>query len=111
MNIYNMIKTALSPLNIPCEPINYSGSATTYITYFCYNSQGETFAEIDKEMAKGFYVQVDIWSTESPLDLKIQVESVMVAAGFCNPKSQDLYEKETRTFHIPCRFTFIDMHS
>lgn len=79
--IGKLILDTLKLLGVPITFQTYSGSATTYITYFCYNEQGEAWAE-NKEIATGFYVQVDIWSKGDYINLVDQVKAAMEAAGF-----------------------------
>jgi len=107
VNINKLIKDTITPLSVPVSFQVYSGTASTYITYFSYNEQGEEYAE-NQEIATGFYVQVDIWSKSDYLTLADQVKSVMTAAGFKRTSAQDLYESDTKIFHKAMRFSYVD---
>jgi len=106
MNYKKKIKDALTSLNVPLEFQNYTGSATTYITYFCYTEQGEAWAE-NEEIATGYYVQVDIWSKANYTTLEGQVMAAMIAAGFNRTSAQDLFEKDPKIFHKAIRFVYV----
>ena len=106
--INDTLVSALQPLGVPVSFRNYSGSALTYITFFCYNEQGEAWAE-NEEIATGFYYQVDIWSKGDYLTLTTQVKNAMEAAGFIRTMAQDLpYEPDTKIYHRAMRFSYVD---
>lgn len=111
MNIYNVLKTTLASLTVPCVPITYGGPETTYITYLQYNKKGSAFAETTKEMAKDYHAQVDIYSKTLEVELEEQVEALLTNSGFCEITAQDLYESETKTFHTAISCTYVDEHS
>lgn len=111
MNVYNVLKTALSSLTIPCVPTTYGGTATTYVTYFKYNDQGSAFAETTKEMAKDYHAQVDLWSKTLQVELEEQIKTLLSNNGFCDITAQNLYESETKTYHTPISCTYVDEHS
>lgn len=106
MNIKELIENTLKPLKIPVCFQVYNGTATTYITYFRYNEQGEAWAE-NKEKATGFYIQVDRWSKKDCSEIDEQIVSLMELAGFTRTTAQDLYEQDTKTFHKAMRFCYI----
>lgn len=112
MNIYNKLKNTLAPLApVPFVPITYGGTETTYVTYFQYNKLGKAYAETKNEMAKAYYVQVDLWSTALQMNLEEQIEELLTSNDFCEIKSQDLFEKDTKNYHTAIRATYYDMHS
>ncbi|MDQ7095944.1 hypothetical protein REC12_20325 [Desulfosporosinus sp. PR] len=106
MNYKKLIKDALTPLGIPVEFQKYSGTSSVYITFFCYNEQGEAWAEND-EIATGYYVQVDIWSKSDYSTLEEQVLGAMQDAGFYRKTSQDFYEEDTKIYHKAMRFVYV----
>ena len=92
--INNLIIDTLSNLNIPVCFHNYTGSESTYITFFEYVEKGEKWADnIEKET--GHYIQVDIWSKTDYSTLVDNVLEKMLAAGFKRQYSNDLYENDT----------------
>ncbi len=108
MNYKTTIQTALSSLGVPVSFQVYRGTATTYITYFCYNEMGEEYAE-NIQIATGYYVQVDIWSLVSDYEaLAQQIKVAMITVGFMGYTAQDLYESDTKIFHKAIRFNIIN---
>jgi len=107
MSIGKTVKDILIPLGAPVSRSNYNDSEATYITYFCYNEQGEEWAE-NVEIATGYYVQVDVWSDTDYVPLVAQVQAAMIAAGFIRTTAQDLYEPDTKTYHKALRFSYIN---
>ncbi|OGO89110.1 MAG: hypothetical protein A2Y15_08715, partial [Clostridiales bacterium GWF2_36_10] len=77
----------------------YRGNSKKYITYFCYNQQGEAWAE-NKEIVTGFYIQIDIWyDTSDYEELAEQIKTALEAVGFQGYTAQDLYEPDTKIYH------------
>lgn len=105
MSINKLIKDTLESLQIPVEFQTYDGEDDPYITFFCYNEQGEKFAD-DDEIETGFYMQVDIWSKGNIEQLKINVINLLKEAGFKRKTVQDLYESDTQTYHKCIRFFY-----
>lgn len=101
-----LIINALKFLNVPVVSRKYSGSATTYITFFRYNKQGEAWAE-NKEIATGHYMQVDVWSKSDCTQLSEQVENALIEAGFIRTFVMDLFELDTLMYHTVLRLTYV----
>lgn len=106
MSINSIIMTALQSIGVPVSFQKYTGSAPTYITFFCYNQQGEEWAE-NREIATGFYVQVDVWSESDYTSLVDNVKTAMEEAGFIRKTAQDLYEDDTGIYHKAMRFSYV----
>jgi len=105
--INKLIASSLASLHVPVAYLRYHGKEVPYITYFCYNEQGESWAE-NEEIATGYYVQIDVWSKTDYSNLVSQVESAMKDAGFTRTTAQDLPEYETELFHKAIRFSIIN---
>ncbi|EPY2286640.1 hypothetical protein ACXAT6_003919 [Clostridium sporogenes] len=106
MSVNKLIIGTLKPLNVPAKFQTYEGKEETYITFFCYNEQGECFAD-DIEIATGFYMQVDIWGKGNIEQLKIDTVKLLKKAGFIKrPGAQDLYESDTKIYHKCIRFFY-----
>lgn len=106
MSVNKLIIDTLKPLGIPTRFQTCKGKEETYITFFCYNEQGECFAD-DIEIATGFYMQTDIWSKENIEQLKIDTVKLLKKAGFIKrPGAPDLYEPDTEIFHKCLRFFY-----
>lgn len=106
MNYKSFVKSTLTPTGVPVEFQAYTGAAATYITYFCYNEQGEEWAE-NEEIATGYYIQVDIWSKSNYTALENQIKTLMLTAGFKRSYARDLYENDTGIYHKAMRFIYL----
>lgn len=104
--INKLIIDTLKPLNVPVAFQIYSGSESTYITFFEYLEQGEAFAD-DCEESTGYYIQVDIWSKGDYSTLNTQLINILQNAGFMRISSQDLYEPDTGIYHRGIRFFYL----
>jgi hypothetical protein len=108
MNYKKIIKDALDPLKIPLFFQHSTSIVFPYITYSCYNEQGESKAD-DQQASTGYYVQVDIWSKTGDYDaLADQIKSAMIAVEFYDTISQDLYEDNSKIFHKAMRFVCVE---
>ena len=103
--INSLVVNALKSLNVPVSSEKYSGTASTYITFFLYNRQGEAWAD-NAEIATGHYLQVDVWSGANCEALADQVETLMQATGFARTFRRGTYEYDTLTFHETIRFSY-----
>jgi len=108
VNYKQLIKDTIVPLGVPVS-FQHSASITfPYITYFCYNEQGEAKAD-DKSCATGYYIQVDIWSQTGDYDaLADQIKAAMLTVEFYDTISQDLYEDKSKIFHKAMRFACLE---
>lgn len=105
MNLNSLIIATLTPTNVPVSFQKYSGSSTTYITFFEYNQQGALFAD-DLERETRHSIQVDIWSKGNYGALVEQVRILLTDAGFTRNSENEFYEDDTQTFHKVMRFYF-----
>lgn len=101
------ISDILKPTEVPVTKLKYNGAATTYITYFLYNEQGEAFAE-NKEIETSYFIQVDIWTKDDFTVLYNQVISLMKAAGYFRTYAHEEYESDTQIKHKIIRFQYTE---
>jgi len=111
MDYKALIESALTSTSVPLAFQHYSGTATQYITYFCYNEQGEEWAE-NKEISTGFYLQIDVWSKARDYEgLVTTVKTALKTAGFEGCTAQDLKELDTSgsvtMYHKAIRVNYI----
>jgi hypothetical protein len=89
----------------------YGGKELTYITFFCYNEQGEVYAE-NKEIETGYYFQIDLWQKENGTSdlnvLKENIRSVLEPLGFMGFNPRELYETDTKINHIAIRCNYTE---
>lgn len=107
MSINNLIIDTLEPLNIPVNFQTYEGTEETYITFFTYLEQGESFAD-DEEKTTGHYIQVDVWSKGNYNKLVKQVKELLKQVGFKRKYEIELYESDTKIYHKCIRFFYTE---
>lgn len=105
--INKLVKDTLAHLNTPVAFQKYSGTATTYITFFEYAEKGEFWAD-NQELQTGHYIQVDVWSKSDYTTLAGNILSALIDAGFRRQYSNDLYENDTGFYHRVMRFNFVE---
>lgn len=88
----------LSPLGVPVSLQTYSGAATTYITFFNYLENVESYAN-NEETSLGHYIQVDVWSKGNYSALVKGVLEALKQAEFRRTYVTELYENDTKIFH------------
>ena len=100
----SLVINALKNLNVPVRFQTYSGTETTYITFFNYLENGTSYAD-NKETSTGYYIQVDVWSLGDYTALVKSVLEALEIAEFRRTYATDLYEKDTKIFHKIIRIT------
>lgn len=105
MSINKIIRDALLPLGVPVMYMTYTGTETTYITFFRYNEKGALLAD-DEEQTTRHSVQVDIWGKGNIENLSEQVKKTLQAIGFIRHSFFENYEKDTKTYHKAYRFYY-----
>lgn len=104
MSVNKLIKDALSSL-APTSFQTYSGTATTYITFFLYDENAALIAD-DVEVNTRYYVQIDVWSKGDYTNLVEQVKNKLIELGFNRRSAIDLYEDDTKIYHKAMRFSY-----
>ncbi|KAA0944154.1 hypothetical protein FQ087_18695 [Sporosarcina sp. ANT_H38] len=110
MSLNSLIIQTLKPTGVPAVFQVYTGTQTTYITFFEYNEMGTSFAE-DAEQTERRSIQVDIWSKGNYADLVKQVRKLMTDAGFTRNSGTESYEDDTKVFHKVFRFYYEVMNN
>ena len=105
MNLNSLIISTLAPTGVPVDFQTYTGTATTYITFFEYNQQGALYAD-DTELNTRYSVQIDVWSKGNYKNVVEQARTLMTNAGFTRNSENDIYERETQIFHKVMRFYY-----
>jgi len=108
MNINQLVINALKNINVPVSFQTYSGTADTYITFFCYLETGELYSD-DIQQGTGYYVQVDVWSKGNYSSVVEQVKLAMKQAGFSFLSAYDLYEEDVKVYHKVLRFYYLEV--
>lgn len=101
MNINKLIIDTLSSLGYPIKYRKYSGSDTTYITFFEMNNTNDDFSE-DIAETEVHSLQIDLWTKSDPTQIKKDIKQALKAV-FDDVTFQDLYEEVTGIYHIAFR--------
>ncbi|ESU71108.1 hypothetical protein T260_15120 [Geobacillus thermopakistaniensis] len=107
MSLNKLIIDTLKPIGVPVAFQTYSGTATTYITFFEYNQFSALNAD-DEEQQTAHFIQVDVWSKGDYTAIVQQVKDLMTAAGFRRTFETELYEPDTKIFHKVLRFSYVE---
>jgi hypothetical protein len=107
MSLNKLILDTLKPVGVPVAFQTYSGTATTYITFFEYNQFGALHAD-DEEQETALFYQVDVWSKGDYTAIVQQVKQLMKQAGFRRTFETELYEPDTQIFHKVLRFSYVE---
>lgn len=106
MNINKLIIDTLRPLGLDVRYRVYSGSSPTYITFFEVNNFNEDYSENTNE-TEVHSLQIDLWSKNDITELKKNIKSALKGT-FEDVTYTDLYEEDTKTFHIAFRCYFYE---
>lgn len=107
MSLNKLIIDTLKPIGIPVALLTYTGTATTYITFFQYNEMGVVFAE-DSEQETRHSIQIDVWSKGNYVDVVKQVKKLLKEIGFLRVNVHEFYEDDTKIFHKVLQFYYDD---
>lgn len=105
-NINKLIIDTLRPLGLDVRYRRYSGSNTTYITFFEINNSDDDYSENENE-TEVYSIQVDLWSKDDVTKLKKEVKKIL-KNKFYDVTYADLYEADTGTYHIAFRCYFYE---
>lgn len=110
MDDFDIVRYVGDALASCCSTVKHIKTDTEIypaITYFVYDYGIDAGAD-NRPVEVGYYIQVDIWSkTEADGKRLIPlILSAMDTAGFDDPHFQELYESDTKIYHIPCRFYY-----
>lgn len=101
MNINQLIIDTLKPFSVPIRENKYSGSETTYITFFEMNNYDEDYSE-DINETEVHSLQIDLWSDRDVTQLKKEIKKALKAI-FDDVTFTSLYEYDTKKHHIAFR--------
>jgi len=103
--INKLIIESLRPLNIPVSFQKYTGTATEYITFHCYFTEGAAFDD-DSESLTGYYFQIDIWSKSDYTEIAHKTKNLLIDKGFKRITEFDLYENDI--YHKVMKFYYME---
>ena len=106
MNINKLIIDTLRPLGLDVRYRVYSGSNSTYITFFEMNNYNEDYSEDENEI-EVHSLQIDLFTKSDPTQFKKDIKQALEEV-FYDVTYQDLYETDTKTFHIAFRCYFYE---
>lgn len=106
ININKIIINTLKYLNIPTKYRSYSGKEDTYITFFEINNFDDNYSD-DRNETNVHSLQIDLWTKSDPTDLKNKIRKALKEA-FYDVTYTDLYETDTKVYHIAFRCYFYE---
>lgn len=112
MTIRKIIKNDLNDKRITskCNSIHYlhkdeSILTDTYIEYEILSKKYSDYAG-DNSIAENYLIQVDIFSKANFSDLEEVIEAVLKEKGYRFVESVDLYEDDTKLYHLSSRYRY-----
>lgn len=109
MNLIEVIKDILKPLDVPISYLRYDGRKEKYIKFSFYGDKDPLYAD-DQEEETAIYIQIDIFAKNESryLSLCEQLKQIMRQHKdfFKNGTSPDMYEKDTKLYHKAYRFLY-----
>ncbi|MBD7914559.1 hypothetical protein H9660_05325 [Clostridium sp. Sa3CUN1] len=106
MSINKLIIDTLRPLGLDVRYRVYSGSNSTYITFFELNNMDDDYSDGENE-TEVHSLQIDLWSKNDVTQLKKNIKQAL-KSKFEDVTYQDLYENDTKIFHIAFRCYFYE---
>ena len=103
MSLNSTIINALKPF-APVSFHNYTGTATTYITFFTYH-QGTNLTADDEEKSTRFNVQIDVFSKGNLETLVENVKDALKPYGFRRITEVEMFEVNTKTYRKMLNFS------
>lgn len=102
MTLNSEVTAVLKPL-APTYFGTYSGSATTYITFFFIDETEAQAADDDESLIYSF-LQVDIWSKVDYLALADQVKAALKGIGYGRTNKHQEFNSDTGFYQCSFRF-------
>ena len=106
MNINKLIIDTLRPLGLDVRYRVYSGTKPTYITFFEINNMDDDYSDNENE-TEVHSLQIDLWSKNDPTQFKKDIKETLKGT-FEDVTYTDLYESDTRTYHVAFRCYFYE---
>jgi len=100
-----LIRTTLEQTGKPVAYQNYTGNEAEYICFF-YLPQDD-FSSDDDESYTTHYVQVDYFTPYNTAQTTNDIKEFMKQAGFKKNFEHEVYEEDTKLFHVILRFWII----
>ena len=106
MNINQLVEETLRNTGLEIKYRKYSGSNDTYITFFEINNYDEDYSDGMNE-TEVHSLQIDLFTKSDPTKLKKYIKQAL-KRNFEDVTYQDLYEVDTKTYHIAFRCYFYE---
>ena len=99
MNINPLVISALSSLNLPVVPDEYTGTDTEYIT-FNYVIEDPLLYADGADQAEETIFRVNYFTKDDPQATKKLIRKLLRSAGFTIVDTTELFETDTKYHHI-----------
>ena len=100
-----LIIDTLSTIGLPVAYQHYTDDKPSFIR-FSYLPQDDDSAD-DDEFRTTHYVQVDYFTPGNTQSVRKQIKELMKKAGFKKNFEHEVYETDTKLFHVILRFYII----
>jgi len=104
MDVNKKVIDTLSVLGHPVVFLNYTGAASTYITFNYEDDRAEFYADDGPEIDVA-YLMIHLFTPGdfNFMALKKQIRSKLFKAGFTYPQVDSFYEEDTKINHVVFR--------
>lgn len=103
MSVNSIIISTLTPL-APIDFHHYTGTSTTYMTFFTYNQRSGLIAD-DNELTTVHSIQLDIYSKGNLDELVKQVKESLKPFGFKRTSEIELFDQVTKVYRKTISFS------
>lgn len=110
MSLFNEIKSALTPLNIPTRRLRLNSedeqkNYDQYIIVFFLNEFGALYAD-DEEIATAHSIQISLFTRLNFEQTVKEIKQLLKPLGFMRTSEYENYEYETGYYHKVIRFSY-----
>lgn len=99
MNVNSKVITALSTIGIPVSANVYTGTATEYIVFNYADERPSVYAD-NIDILDEVTIQVHYYTKGNPSQKKKSIRDKLRENGFTIKSVQEMYESETKDFHV-----------
>jgi hypothetical protein len=104
MSLKGDIIAALTPI-APAAFHEYTGTDSTYITFFFYNERAGLIAD-DKEITTVYSLQLDVYSKGNLEDKVTQIKAALNNLGYARTSKIELFNAGTKVYRVSMSFSF-----
>lgn len=107
MNVYDRIKQALAPLNIPVVPLFYAGKADVYAVIHQLTDYPAQSAD-GREQITGQLMQIDFVSKRDIREMVARATELLIAAHFGRRGQHEEHDQTSGTYRFCVRVSYFE---